>query len=292
MTTLADIKPVFKGFGCGRPKTGKTGSLASLINTGRYNVRIISLDAGITTLNAYVKPEFLSKVEVVKFKEDYYRDANGVIGFKSPPKVFGEVMGMLFDWKYTDAQGNKIDHGHVRTWGPDDVLVLDQLTALGKAAMYNTLKIEGRLDKGPRRRDWGLAQTALDLCMELLASDDVPCNVFVLSHVKLIGPPETEDKDESDIKETKHKLQQLIPYRLYPSALGQAQPPLIAGHLPYMLYYNTRRDNRGNIKRVIETQAREDFDISVPLEGVPKELDISDGLAMIFAAVRGEKPWQ
>ena len=291
MTTLADLKPVFKGFGCGRPKTGKTGSLASLINTGLYNVRIVSLDAGITTLGTYVKPEFKAKVEIVKFKEDYYCDANGVINFRTPPKMFGKVMGMLFNWKYKDVAGNEIDHGHVRTWTPDDVLVIDQITALGRAALNNTLKIEGRLEKGPRRRDWGLAQHALDTCMELLASDDIPCNVLVLSHVKLIGPPETEDKDDDDVKETKHKLQQLIPYRLYPSALGQAQPPLIAGHLPYMLYYNTRRDNRGAIKRIIETQAREDFDISVPLEGVPKELDISDGLAKIFAAVRGEKPW-
>ena len=57
-----------------------------------------------------------------------------------------------------------------------------------------------------------------------------------------------------------------------------------------MLYYDTRKGG-GKIKRFIASQAREDFDISVPLEGVPKELDISDGLAKIFAAVRGEKPW-
>lgn len=286
MTTLADLKPVFKGFGCGRPKTGKTGSLASLINTGLYNVRIISLDAGIVTLDAYVKPEYRDKVEVVKFKEPLFCNSSGEMKFKSDPVVFAKTMAMLFDWKHGD-----VDHGHVRTWGPNDVLVIDQLTDLCKAAMWNTLKIEGRLDKGPRKRDWGIAQGQVDLCMQLLASDDIPCNVIVLSHVKLIGPPVAEDSDDDDVKEAKRKVQQIIPYRLYPSALGQAQPPLIAGNLPYMLYYDTKDMGGDKVKRFIATQGRADFDISVPLEGVPKELDISDGLAKIFAAVRGEKPW-
>ena len=147
MTTLADLKPTFKGFLAGRPKTGKTGSLASLINTGAYNVRLVSLDGGAATLDAYVEPEHKDKVEIVKFKEDMYCNASGELKFRTPPKVFGKVMQLLFNWKYEDAGGNEINHGHVRTWGPDDVLVIDQLNALCRSAMWNTLKIEGRLDK-------------------------------------------------------------------------------------------------------------------------------------------------
>lgn len=290
MTTLADLKPVFKGFGCGRPKTGKTGSLASLINTGLYNVRIISLDAGLTTLYTYVKPEYRDKVETVRLKEDLYVDTAGELKFKSPPRVFGKVMSLLFKWEYTDEQGNEIDHGHVRTWGPSDVLVIDQLTDLCESAMWNTLKIEGRIDRGPRLRDYGLAQTQVDLCMDLLASDSIPCHVIMLGHVQIIGPKEADETDSDDVKEDKRKLAQIIPFRQYPKAIGRAQPPVIAGSLPFVLYYNTRPVGN-TVKRVIETHAREDFDISVPLEGVPKELDISDGLAKIFAAVRGEKSW-
>ena len=49
---------VVKTLAAGYPGTGKTGSLASLANSGRYNLRVLALDGNTTIipLLRYIKP--------------------------------------------------------------------------------------------------------------------------------------------------------------------------------------------------------------------------------------------
>ena len=287
MGSLRSKQRLVKALCLGYPGSAKTGSLAALINSGRYNVRILDFDGNYDPLYEYVKPEFYDKVEIRTFEDKLKMGTEKIIP-SGAPRSFELAMKLLDNWKYTDKEtGEEIDLGPVSSWGPNDVLVLDSLTAMGSAAMRRVLYQTNRLTKGPTQRSWLLAMDDQENCVKMLTNSGIGCNVLVLAHLKLVGPKQEEDKDSEEQKAAKKELQNIIPFRLYPSALGRELPPKIAANFPFVLLYKSKIIG-SKVKRTILTQAQTEVDVKVPLVDIPKELPVESGLLTLFEKVQGK----
>jgi len=288
MPSLKAKQRLVKGLCLGYPGSAKTGSLASLINSGRYNVRILDFDGNYDPLYEYVKPEFYDKVEIKTFEDKLKMGVDRIIPNGSP-RAFELGMKLLDSWKYTDKDtGEVVDLGPISSWGPDDVLVLDTLTAMGRAALRHTLDKAGRSGKPAQIQDWGVAMDKQDMCVQMLMNSSVKCHVLVMAHLKLIGPPKEEAKDSDETKDMKHEIQSIIPHRLYPSALGQELPPRIAADFPFVLLYRSKTIG-SKTRRTILTKAQKDVDVKVPLASIDAELPVETGLLTLFEQVEGKK---
>ena len=283
---FADVA-VVKSLMYGDPGMGKTGSVAALVNSGRYNLRVLALDGNTTTsvLRQYVKQEFYDRMSVYVPPMDLTRlgsDGSETVGI---PKRFSIVYNMLDQWKFTRPNGVEVDLGPVKSWGPKDILMIDNLTQMSTDAMQHTMFQASRVGKNRRPKDYGTAQDFIRALMEKLASSLIPCNVLVLAHVKMIGPPEPEEKDEEDVREHKKAVRDIIPYKLYPRVVGRDLAREIARFFPYSLFYD-RRIMGTQVKRFITTQPRDTADAKAPLD-LPTELPIETGLLTIFNMVHG-----
>ena len=279
-----------KAMAVGFPGTAKTGSLACLANAG-YSLRVIDLDGNHDPLLEYIEPENYKNVHLVVLKDRMRfmpgdKATPGGLVPAGAPKAFETALRLFDRFKYKTLDGEEIDLGPVSTWGTNDVLVVDSLTAMGEAAMARTLFLQGRTGMTKREKDWGLAQADQDNYCDLLST--APCHVIVTAHLKLIGPKDIRSDDSSEVKEQKEKAQQIVPFRLYPSALGRALPPTIARHFAFLLRYEAVTRGR-QTKRVISAEATEASDAKLPLAGIPDRLDIADGLLRIFDAVRARR---
>jgi len=273
---------------CGEPGTGKTGSVAALLNTGRYVVRMLDLDGNNRALLRHTKPEYLGKLDIVSVEEELVW-STAHIATRGQPRAFERAIRLCGNWSWTDpATGEEVKHGGLYDWGPETVLLVDSLTALGRRAMENTLYREGRLEKGARFQDWGLAAKDQEALVELVTSAKVKCHVLVTSHIKLIGPPQEAEGDTLEQREAKAKVAEKVQWTMRPSALGQKLPAQIGQHFDYVLLYEVRADGRGNPRRVIRTRPSDGLaGIRVPDEGaLEPELGVADGLARLFDAVR------
>src|SRR3990167_2385375 len=106
MTSLADLRKdrVMKALLLGAPGSMKTGSLAAVVNSGRYRVRLIMLDpAGEAPLLEWVTPEHEGNLDVIKLWEDLKLEP----GFKFPatagrPRVADQVLRLIQNDKIVD----------------------------------------------------------------------------------------------------------------------------------------------------------------------------------------------
>ena len=289
----------FCGIELGYPGSGKTGSWACLANAG-YKLRIIDLDHNLDPLYEFVKPECYENVEVVPL---YDRLRLGTRRFETiqPPTVFANVVNLLSHWKYNLSaekdtvyftklkEGDtSVDLGKPSDWGTDTVLILDSGTALGEAAMRRETFLAP--DKAPKDSIYGGAMEDQDGVMAIMGSNHHKCHVIVSFHLKMIGPklPRGGKGGDSEIAiSAKEAAAEMIPTRLYPSALGWLLPPIIGSHFPITILAEAR--TRGHkTDRVLRTAPCENLDIKIALQGLKEELPVSDGMLQIFNALKGE----
>ena len=76
----------------------------------------------------------------------------------------------------------------------------------------------------------------------------------------------------------------MVPFRLFPSALGRALPPTIAEHFGTCLLAEMDTDRKPH-KRVLRTNTTEQLDLKAPVAKVPETLPLESGLATIFEAL-------
>jgi hypothetical protein len=205
---------------------GKTGALASLAAAG-FNLRILDIDKGVDILgnlladpnSIYYKkdPKSIDRVDVVQLS-DTMKSVNGLL---VPSKVVGwqRLTQFLMNWK-----DGEVDLGPVASWGPQEVLVIDSLSGLAKLALNYHLFLNGGVGKmrtqNEARRDIGATQNYLRDLLELLADDNIKCNIIVISHITQV----TEAGGAPQISEGKFEN---VPTG-YPSAIGRALSP----HIP------------------------------------------------------------
>ncbi len=281
MASLSDYaRPTARILAAGRPGSGKTGSLAALANAG-YKLRIIDLEGNLEPLIRFTDPEARDRVEVV-----YLEDSRGLTDYgytPTQPRVVDAVEKLLRHWKYAD-----VDLGRPADWGPDTVLVLDSLTPLCEAAMDRVLFQQGRNPLTRQHRDWGMAMQLIDGMLARLKSRKlVGCHVVVMCHIKVIGPnlevPDPETAPPALVTaaaEAAARISAMTPPRLYPAVLGRELAPYVARHFSTVVLYET--DKKG---RFIHTAPRPDFDVKVPVQGLPERLPVEDGLLRIVRAI-------
>ncbi len=284
--------PIYKGLHVGYPGAGKTGCLASVMNTGRFKLRVLDFDGKFDPLRTYIKPEYHANVDIVTLK-DMRRLGAKRMETVGRPVAFAKAMDLLNHWKYKNADGTETDLGKPSEWGGDTILLVDSLTNMGQAVMNWTLFCQDRVVKGPRKADWGIAQHSQEAVVQAVMSREaVGCHVVLTAHLKLIGPPGDEEDDEDKgpggdptAQEARQKLMKFVGYKLFPSALGRALPPEIAKHCPFVIRHEVKIA-AGRVKRVMQTVPNLDFDgVTAPLIGLPDELPIEDGLLRIFTAL-------
>ena len=200
MTALSDLKsaPIYKGLHVGYPGAGKTGCLASVINTGRYKLRVLDFDGKYDPLRTYIKPEFHPLIDIVTLRDIRFLGAKRM-ETQGRPQAFARAIDLLKHWKYKNADGTETDLGKPAEWGGDTIVMVDSLTNMGRAVMNWTLFCQDRVAKGPRRSDWGIAQDSQEaLVQEVMSRERIGCHVVLTAHLKLIGPPEESEDDEDE----------------------------------------------------------------------------------------------
>ncbi len=264
------------------PGGGKTGSIASLANAG-YKIRLLDFDGNTEPLLRFTKPEFLSNIDILSF-----RDKMGMTGktFEpvGVPTAFKNALAAMDEWKYKEDDDTEVNLGKSKDWGCDTVVVLDSLTSMGVAAMRRIQNMMNKTSTNTTQQVWGVAQKEQEGFIEKLTSPDNRFHVIVLAHLKMIGPKDTLQGDSDLTKDLKEKAADIIPTRLFPNALGQALSPLIGGHFPTLLLAEAKYLPGNRAVRYIKTVTRSDLDLKVPatLDQIPAELEISTAQAEIF----------
>lgn len=293
----------------GKPGAAKTTSLASLANAG-FKLRILSYDGNEDPLYEYCTPEGLKNIDSVFLGDklqggEEWIDSMEPTGFRDGLRLMdrwcydesGRVLGKQpIDFKTKallpynpPAVGKVTDLGSSKDWGPDTIVVLDSLTAMGDAAMT---KVRRRLNKTKGDNTDRVYGIAMSEQFDFLKRVRQPGNRFhflVTAHLKMIGPQDFR-KGESEIaKKNKEDQAQLIDTRWYPMALGRQLPQEIARVFPMAVLFEPKTTAKG-IVPTIWTKPRHEVDLKMPSKTLPESLPVSDGMLTIFKALGVNPP--
>lgn len=254
----------------GDSKSGKTGSLISLVKAG-YKLFIIDMDNLLDILKGLIMqecPELIDNVQFVTLRDKRKTTSEGPVidGF---PKAYINANKMMDRWKEQDAEGNEIDFGRPSEWGPDCILVLDSLSRYCDAAYdwREPLTMPGKSGDVDHRATYGDAQDAVENQLANLTGDNFRANVIVIAHIVY------QEQGDGTIKG-------------FPQGVGQKLSPKIPQYFPTMLYYQNKKGNR-----VIRTTSTNMIDVANPKPGeLLDTYDINDGLALIFEKLREAPP--
>ena len=250
----------------GDAKSGKTGSLVSLVKAG-FKLRILDMDNLLDVLKYYVIEQCPDKLENVEFRtlrDKYKTGPTGTI-IDGQPKAWLESIKMLNRWKYKDGE-EEMDLGSPGDWGPDCILVIDSLSRWCDAA-YNLHQV-----MAPSGMDGRMifftAQKDVEKQLASLTSENFECNLIVICHGTFI---DMEDGTK----------------KIFPQGVGQALSPKIPQYFPnYIRYKNV------NGQRTIQTVSDPMIDLANARPSLIKgTFKIETGLAEIFAALK-EPPKQ
>lgn len=190
-------------------------------------------------------------------------------------KAWSEFGKILTDWP--DGLGN------ISTWGTNDVLVLDSMTFMGKAAMRFILSLNGRAGELPQLQDYRDAQALVERALAAIYSESVKCNVLVLSHITEFGREETS----LDAKGRAVRTEISGTRRAYAeSGTGKALSPAIGRYFNAVLA--TEMIGQGTAARyVIKTRPYRNLTLkTTDPEAVKAEYPLATGLADYFRDVR------
>lgn len=264
----------------GYPGTAKTGMIASLANAG-YKIRMLDYDGNSQSLLTYTEPDKLANIDIV-YLEDRMRNGERFIETTGVPTAFRAGLDLLDEWKYKEPDGTVVNLGRSKDWGCDTIVVLDSMTAMGLASFRRQQSLSNKTPLNTTEQVWGIAMAQQEAFIERLTSETNKHHVIVLAHLKIVGPKDLRKEDDDMTKEIKREIQELIPNRLYPSALGKALPPVIGGHFP-ILIEATNEFKANKVNRVIKVIPRPELDLKVPSKVSFENASVTDGLAKIFA---------
>lgn len=235
----------------GKPGTGKTGQLISIVlEDPEARLFIANYDRGnIGTLANLIQfdpvtkaprpPEVVARLATqIQFHnfQDNIQTVNGLMMITGVPTAFASLGAKLNKWDD--------EHGGMNTWGPKDWLVLDSISAMGESALRAALYAASRLNKRPEQSDWGEAIQRLALLLEMTNDPAIPCNVMAITHVRFVGDPESGTDDKGKAKELD----------MVPNALGQKLPQEIGRYFNNILETRVVGEGPGE-RRVIYTRS-------------------------------------
>lgn len=245
----------------GDAKSGKTGSLVSLVKAG-YNLRILDYDNLLDILRYKVLeecPDKIDNVEFVSLRDNIASSSAGAI-IKGTPKAFVEGLKLLDRWKYGD-----VDLGTPSEWGSESILIIDSLSRLCDAAYnyHEAIVPRGKSGDFDGRAVYGNAQDDIEKMLAMLTSSTFATNVIVICHGAYMDLPDGTKK-------------------IFPQGLGQKLSPKIPQYFPNYIRY----DSRGE-KRTIQLKSSNMISLaSTNPSAMPDSFDIVDGLAKFFEILR------
>ena len=245
----------------GDPKSGKTGSLVSLVKVG-YKLRILDLDNLLDILKYLVLrecPELIDNVEARTLRDKRTTTPLGSV-IDGTPTAFINSLKLLDRWKYDD-----IDFGKPSDWGPDCIVVIDSLSRLCDAAYdwAETMVPRGKSGDFDARAVYGVAQDAIESCLATLTSRSFGTNVIVIAHVQYMDLPDGSKKG-------------------FPQGIGSKLSPKIPSYFPSVVYYKN-----SNGRRTLQTNSSPLIDCANPAPFLmEKEYPAETGLAQFFGVLR------
>lgn len=199
--------------------SGKTGLLSTLANQG-YNLRILDLEGNLNVMNSYLTPEGRKRVHYFPLDP-------------SNEKTLQAFNALIRRWRVNSDE----DLGDVKTWGNDDVLVVDSATKFGEACLAGTKAPNNHLPS-----HYMVAGEELKDSMHwLLGPGNLKCNVVVIAHIRYIDIPHPTIQDKTIIK-------------AYPTCLGKTLPQSFSQDFTDVFSIKVSPVGQ-TIKRVIRTDA-------------------------------------
>lgn len=250
----------------GDAKSGKTGSLVSLVKAG-YRLRILDLDNLLDILKYKIIEECPDKLDNVEFRSvrDKYKATPGGTMIDGKPKAWTDSIKLLNNWKYTDESGEEIDYGNPANWGPDTILVIDSLSRWCDAAydFHEAMIPRGKSGDYDGRAVYGNAQDDVEKQLAMLMSDSIKTNVIVIAHGTYMDLPDGTKK-------------------IFPQGVGQKLSLKIPQYFPNYIRYKNKAG-----KRTIQVESDAMIDLANTRPNtLNKELPIETGLAEFFSALR------
>lgn len=278
MATLEQIKDeqYIKMLLIGDSGTGKTGSLASLVDAG-YKLRILDFDNGLHSLIEATRNmgDKLKNIEVESLHDEIHMVGNKIIP-KGVPHAFSDAMKLLTKWSPSAKKGAS-ELGKPAEWGQDTVLVIDSLTHMSNACLRLVQTLNSNAGNNVTQPEWGTAQRMVESMLSLLYSKDFKCHVVIMAHIAYLRSEDKLDTEGNPIGKLCG----------HPMSLGQALPPKIPSYFNIMLQLKTKGSG-ALVKRIISTVPDEVIKTKSPiLNGVPKELPLETGLAQYFTVALG-----
>lgn len=249
----------------GNSKSGKTGSLTSLVSAG-YKLGILDMDNLLDPLRGHVLrecPDKAGNVHFVTLRDDYSAGPDGPT-IKGAPKAFPSAMKIMDRWKTDDE-----DLGDPADWGPDWIFVVDSLSRLCDAAYAFFEPISGRSNRGTQdlRAVYGDAQKAIEKVLANLTSEGFRTNVIVIGH--LLYQTEFDPSGAEILK-------------AYPQGVGQKLSPKIPQYFPSVVHFYNKSG-----KRTLRTNSTPLLDLANPKPyEMSKEYPIETGMADFFKVLR------
>lgn len=245
----------------GDAKSGKTGSLVSLVNAG-YLLRILDFDNLLDILKYKILEVCPSRLDSVEFRSlrDKTKSSNTGTVIDGKPQAWVSAIKMLDNWKYDD-----VDYGTPATWGPESILVIDSLSRLCDAAYdyHESVIPKGNSGHYDGRAVYGNAQDDVERLLGMLTSVHFRTNVIVICHGTYL---------QLDGGQTK----------IFPQGVGQKLSPKIPQYFPNYVRYTNKSG-----KRTIELESSAMIDLANTNPSVLKgTLPIETGLAEIFRVLR------
>lgn len=245
----------------GDSKSGKTGSLVSLVKAG-YKLRILDYDNLLDVLKYMIVaqcPEHLDNVEYRTLRDKRKAGAIGSI-LDGKPSAWINGIKMLDNWKYDD-----VDFGKPSDWGADCILVIDSLSRLCDAAydFHETIIPTGKSGDYDGRAVYFNAQNDVENLIGMLTSAVFKVNLIVIAHGIYIDLPDGTTK-------------------IFPQGVGQKLSPKLPQYFSSVIRYKNQSG-----KRTIQLKSDAMVDLANPRPDVLSEaLPIETGLATFFAALR------
>lgn len=245
----------------GDSKSGKTGSLASLVRAG-YNLRILDFDNLLDILRYKIVaecPDRLDSVEFRSLRDPIKAGPQGAV-INGKPTAWLNAIRMLDHWKYDD-----VDLGVPGTWPSDCILVIDSLSRLCDAAydFHAAIAPRGKSGDWDGRAIYGSAQDDVEKLLGMLTSPTFGTNVIVIAHGQYMDLPDGSKK-------------------IFPQGVGQKLSPKIPQYFPNYIQYKKRGE-----KRMISLRSDALIDLATTRpDSMPETLPIETGLADFFAVLR------
>lgn len=246
----------------GYPGSAKTGSLACLANAG-FKLRMLDYDGNFEPLLQYCTPEGLANIDIISL-EDRMRQGLKYPELVGEPTAYTRAWKLMDRWKYKNPDGSETDLGASKDWGSDTILVVDGMTTHGQAALRQAMFVKGKTPENMTDSTWGLGMSMQESFYEQITAVNNRFHVIVLAHLKIVGPKDIRKGDDDLTKAIKKELEQLVSSRLFPSALGQALPPVVGGHFPILLEAAVEVLPGDKVRRVIRAVPRPELDLKLP----------------------------